>query len=133
MLIWIISWNRNTINYSIVNNDNTGLDTNKFINILFDMLMIKILMIYILDLKFSYHWRMCYWFLVNVCLILKFKSKKELFKFILLLSRLSYKFNAKPVSQHTNRYLIIQWCNVFAKVVESFHQVSNYLKNQCRN
>lgn len=55
MLIWIISWNRNTINYSIVNNDNTGLDTNKFINILFDMLMIKILMIYILDLKFSYH------------------------------------------------------------------------------
>lgn len=53
MLIWIISWNRNTINYSIVNNDNTSLDTKKFINILFDKLITKILMISILDLKFS--------------------------------------------------------------------------------
>lgn len=53
MLIWIISWNRNTINYSIVNNDNTSLDTKKFINILFDKLITEILMISILDLKFS--------------------------------------------------------------------------------
>lgn len=51
MLIWIISWNRNTINYSIVNNDNTSLDTKKFINILFDKLITEILMISILDFR----------------------------------------------------------------------------------
>lgn len=54
MLKWIISWN--TINYSIVNNDNTGLDAYKkkrFINILFDMLMTEVLTI--LYLKFLHN------------------------------------------------------------------------------
>lgn len=53
MLKWIISWN--TINYSIVNNDNTGLDAykKKFINILFDMLMTEVLTI--LYLKFLHN------------------------------------------------------------------------------
>lgn len=55
MLKWIISWN--TINYSIVNNDNTGLDAyqkkKRFINILFDMLMTEVLTI--LYLKFLHN------------------------------------------------------------------------------